>query len=38
VVPCCHGLTFLVKQAREMATSDVPVEEVVISLEGERMP
>jgi len=35
VVPCCQGLTLLVKQAREMAMSDVPVEEIVIGLEGE---
>ena len=35
VVPCCQGLTLLVKQAREMAMSDVPVEEIVIDLEGE---
>ena len=34
-VPCCQGLTLLVKQAREMAMSDVPVEEIVIGLEGE---
>ncbi len=37
VVPCCNGLTFMVKQAREMASSDVPVDEVIIGLEGERM-
>lgn len=35
VVPCCQGLTLLVKQAREMAMSDVPIEEAVISLEGD---
>jgi NAD-dependent dihydropyrimidine dehydrogenase PreA subunit len=34
-VPCCGGLSRMVKMATEMATRKVPVKEVVISIRGE---
>lgn len=36
-VPCCFGLLALVRQAAEVAGLDVPVEEAVISVSGERL-
>ncbi len=33
-VPCCRGLLQLVLQARELAGSEAPIQEVVISIEG----
>ncbi len=34
-VPCCTGLLHLALTARRMAGSDVPIEEVVVSIRGE---
>jgi len=34
-VPCCHGLSFLVRQALTAAGTDLPVTEVTLGLEGE---
>jgi ferredoxin len=34
-VPCCGGLSQMVKMATEMATRKVPVKEVVISIQGK---
>jgi ferredoxin len=36
-VPCCFGLMHIIKEARKRAGSDVPVEEVTISIKGEMM-
>ena len=35
-VPCCMGLTRMVQEAKVAANSDIPVEEVVITLDGRR--
>ncbi|NVM30104.1 MAG: 4Fe-4S dicluster domain-containing protein [Candidatus Helarchaeota archaeon] len=35
-VPCCFGLTALVKEAAEQARSEVPIEEVVIGIKGDQ--
>jgi len=37
-VPCCTGLATLVKQASEMAGTDVPVEDLVVTRMGEAKP
>ena len=37
-VPCCTGLSALVKQAADMAGTGVPVEDLVVSRTGETMP
>jgi NAD-dependent dihydropyrimidine dehydrogenase PreA subunit len=37
VVPCCSGLNYMVKEAMNQSGKNIPVEEVVISLEGEVM-
>lgn len=34
-VPCCFGLMHIIKEAKQRARSDVPVEEVTISIKGE---
>jgi len=34
-VPCCSGLTGMVKLAQEQAKRKVPVKEIIISIEGE---
>jgi hypothetical protein len=34
-VPCCLGLPMIVKKAMEIAGTDIPLEEVVISTRGE---
>lgn len=34
-VPCCYGMTYLVRQALARAGSDVPVDEVVVSTGGQ---
>ena len=36
-VPCCGGILRMVLQARELAGSDVPVNDVLISIRGEIM-
>lgn len=36
-VPCCGGLSQMVKMATQMATRKVPVKEVMISIKGEIM-
>jgi len=36
-VPCCGGILRMVLQARELAESDVPVNDVLISIRGEVM-
>lgn len=36
-VPCCSGLTRIIQEAKERSKSDVPVEEVVIGIKGERL-
>jgi len=35
-VPCCNGLHYLVKKAVERSGKDIPVEQVIISIKGER--
>jgi len=37
-VPCCGGLMWLVRTAMEQAGRQVPVEEVVISIDGRKQP
>jgi len=34
-VPCCHGLPMIVKRAMEMAGKKIPMEHVVIGVQGE---
>jgi Pyruvate/2-oxoacid:ferredoxin oxidoreductase delta subunit len=34
-VPCCSGLTYMVKQALQRAQKDIPLKEVTISIKGE---
>ena len=34
-VPCCGGLSQMVKMATQMASRKVPVKEVIISTQGE---
>jgi hypothetical protein len=34
-VPCCFGLKFIVKQALAMSGKSIPVEDVVVSIEGK---
>ena len=34
-VPCCSGLPMIVKRALDAAGKDVPVEQIVISTQGE---
>lgn len=36
-VPCCFGMTKLVKDALQAASKEIPVESIVISVKGERM-
>ncbi|BCA80825.1 iron-sulfur cluster-binding oxidoreductase [Desulfuromonas sp. AOP6] len=35
-VPCCRGMVMVVKQALEASGKDIPVEVVVIGVDGER--
>jgi len=37
-VPCCAGLTYMVKQAMQSAGKDIPLEEVTISIKGDLKP
>jgi len=37
-VPCCAGLVHMVKQAMQLAGTDVPLKEVTISIRGEVKP
>ena len=37
-VPCCAGLTYMVKQAMQSAGRDIPLEEVTISIKGDLKP
>ncbi len=37
-VPCCFGLTYIVKEALSQAGKDIPVEDVTISIKGEKQP
>jgi len=37
-VPCCAGLTFMVKQATQSAGKDIPLKEVIISIKGDLKP
>jgi len=34
-VPCCGGLSQLVKMASAQATRKVPVKEIIVSIKGE---
>jgi len=34
-VPCCSGLVGLVKKAREIASRNIPVKVIVVSVKGE---
>lgn len=34
-VPCCRGITQWILQARQQSGADTPIEEVIISIEGE---
>lgn len=36
-VPCCFGLTSIIKQAISLSGKNIPFEEVVISIKGERL-
>ena len=36
-VPCCFGLMHIIKEARKQAGSNVPVEEVTISIKGDKV-
>jgi hypothetical protein len=36
-VPCCSGMVAAIKSAIEASGKDVPFEEAVISIEGERL-
>jgi hypothetical protein len=35
-VPCCFGLAALVEEAKKQAESDLPIEEVIIGIKGEK--
>lgn len=35
-VPCCFGLTALVKEAAKQAGSNIPIEEVIIGVKGDK--
>ncbi len=37
-VPCCAGLTFMVKQAMQSAGKDIPLKEVTIGIRGDLKP
>ena len=37
-VPCCAGLTFMVKQAVQLAGKDIPLREVTIGIKGSLSP
>lgn len=37
-VPCCTGLLLIVKQALKGAAVDIPIEQVVINIDGTRRP
>lgn len=37
-VPCCFGLTYIVKEALSQAGKDIPVEDITISIRGEKQP
>ena len=34
-VPCCGGLLQMALKAREMASRDIPIKKIVLSVEGE---
>lgn len=34
-VPCCGGITMVIRQALERAGADIPMEESVVSLQGD---
>ena len=35
-VPCCNGLHYIVKKAVERSGKNIPVEQVIIGIKGER--
>jgi Fe-S-cluster-containing hydrogenase component 2 len=37
-VPCCFGLTYIVKEALSSAGKDIPLEDITISIKGEKQP
>ena len=37
-VPCCTGILRIVMEARELAGSDIPVDDLTIGIRGELMP
>jgi len=37
-VPCCSGLTFMVKQAMQLAGKDIPLKEVTVGIRGDLKP
>jgi len=37
-VPCCAGLTYMVKQAMQSAGKDIPLKEVTINIKGDLKP
>jgi len=37
-VPCCAGLTFMVKQAMQSADKDIPLKDVTIGIKGDLKP
>jgi len=37
-VPCCSGILRMVMEARELAESDIPVDDLTISIRGELVP
>jgi len=36
-VPCCNGLSYIIKQALTKSGKDIPLEEVVIGLKGDKI-
>ena len=36
-VPCCAGLTYMVKQAMHLDGKDIPFKEVTVSIKGDLM-
>ncbi|MFC1955672.1 ATP-binding protein [Chloroflexota bacterium] len=37
-VPCCNGLTFMVKQAMQLAGKDIPLKDVTVGIRGDLKP
>jgi hypothetical protein len=35
-VPCCYGLHYIVKKAVERSGKNIPIEQMIIGIRGER--